>query len=583
MTMRAVLEQWGNRLNMPKRHFNIFCAVSALWIAGCLLLFIPAVRLLIIQFGESFIVHRPLTHVKWHERFIAWSIYGLIVYGAFFLMFMHRAFCAGENAGKKLYMFVIAAALFFVFCIMFRANWVFSDDHQFITSTAINKYLPFTIFPAGGRFFPFGLSLYNPVLFVFRLFGINSGLPAGAHFGVVAFLYVFSAACLYRLFRETKPPKDNNGTAAAAVFFACTFPLLFPPFISVFLRLIYPETQLAALFSLFMLVYYKARETNKKRYFIAALLSAVYASYCKEPVFGVFVIIALTNHVFRYKAESKREKILYWLLVLNAAVFLVLYYVLARQHTVSAYNTGRVAEKGFDFVRSVFAGNPVPGIMFLSGFIRLFFVVVRNDKEHLYYDSLLFAGMGYTAAYMLLHLNGGYYFLPSVVLSLPSLVYWIRYFFQKRPGLALLLCGGLMALYAFNLRTETGAVQGYWRNRRDFMPYIEELYAEYRAGKRFVWYESDNTLTDNTFYKAVRAWRKHVENAFLNYRNKSLGNKFFTTARRDTLELDSGTLFFYPVDNDQGQPVPEELAAALNEWNFELYRDWYGVLIYRRR
>ncbi|GHV63576.1 hypothetical protein AGMMS49587_14050 [Spirochaetia bacterium] len=49
-----------------------------LGIVGCLLLQIPQIRELIIVFGESAVMHRPLTHSVWHERIIACGLIGAV-------------------------------------------------------------------------------------------------------------------------------------------------------------------------------------------------------------------------------------------------------------------------------------------------------------------------------------------------------------------------------------------------------------------------------------------------------------------------------------------------------------------------
>jgi hypothetical protein len=51
--------------------------ISIFGIACCLLVLIPQVREMIIVFGESVIVHRPLTHSAWHSRMVRWGLIGV--------------------------------------------------------------------------------------------------------------------------------------------------------------------------------------------------------------------------------------------------------------------------------------------------------------------------------------------------------------------------------------------------------------------------------------------------------------------------------------------------------------------------
>jgi hypothetical protein len=345
------------------------------------------------------------------------------------------------------------------------------------------------------------------------------------------------------------------------------------------MSLIFPETQLTMLLSVFMFCYYKALKTDKTKYYIPALMAVLYASYCKEPIFGVFLIIALVNLIFRYKKQTKKEKMFNFLLILNAVIFILLYYFLSFKKTTGFYNTGRVESGIFQLAVSIFLDTKILILVFLMGFNRLFCIFVKRDKNHLYYDSLLFSGMGYVLAYIVLKLKSGYYFFPAVVLSLPSICYWVKYLFEKKIIHTIYLLFMITIICAFNFSDEVHDVKGVIEKRQEFIPYIRDLAKEYNGGKTFIWYESDNAVTNNTFYKAVRSWRKSTENAFLNYVNKS-GKEYFIVSQMIE-SLDKNIVFFYPEDNDQGQPMPDSLIEILKKNNFILYKDSHGILIYK--
>jgi len=562
-----------------RRQFYIFLGVSAVWLICCFALLIPPIRNLGISLGEAF-VHRPLTHLVWHERFISLGINGIILYVVMFLLIFADSF-SPVIAGKKLDVFVITFSLLAVFAILYKANWVFSDDHEYITTTAINKYVPFKF--SGGRFMPFRFIEYNLPLFVFRCFGINTGLPVEAHFTVIAIFYIVTVFCLYFLCQQIEPVKTTGIYPVFNRFFSVLFFLLGSSFFSVFFSLIYPETQVIMLFSIFMLMYYKALKTDKILYYVVALVSAVYSTYCKEPVFGVFLIIAFINYLFRYNLKTKKEKIFYIALVANGILFIVLYYFLSFKNATGFYNEGRVSISRLDFFFSIIKENPVLIIIFCFGLYRLDYVIVRKERDYLFYDSLLFAGIGYIFAYCLLHLNAGYYYLPSIILFLPSLVHWVKYFFERKRIYAVVFFIILLPLCRFNFMQTPTRIKSMWYERQEFMPYIADLLSYHNNGNEFVWYESDNRITENTFYIAMRDWRKYIENAFLNYLNKSEGIDFFIVEKNiDNISMDQNILFFYPVDNDQYQPMQDELIKLLQENYFVLYKDSYGILIYRQ-
>ncbi len=51
----------------------------------------------------------------------------------------------------------------------------------------------------------------------------------------------------------------------------------------------------------------------------------------------------------------------------------------------------------------------------------------------------------------------------------------------------------------------------------------------------------------------------------------------------DNITMYQNMLFFYPIDNDQNQPMQDKLVKILQDNNFVLYKDTYGILIYKQR
>ena len=574
-----VYEKLKNRLNCSDIFAKSFLCISILWLVCSIGLLFPLLRNLLIEVGEH-IRNRPINHPFWHKKLLSFSIRGIVIYFIFFILFFCNNFLSQFVSGKKCLSFLTITAIFFVFIIMFRANWTFSDDHEYIKTTAINKYVPFYL--GNGRFFPLGHIHYNLPLFIFRCLGINTGLPVEAHFTVIAVFYIVTFLCLYLLFKKAKP-FENSGYHVLDLFFTSSFFLSGYSFSYVFLSLIYPESQVIMLFSIFMLIYYKALKTDRIKYYVAALLTAVYSSYCKEPVFGAFLIMALSNHLFKYNKETKRERIFYMSLIANAAIFCILYYFLSYKNTSGFYGTGRLSTGIFQYLLQVIVQNPIIFVLFVFCFVRLYFIILKKDREHLYYDCLLFAGAVYIFAYFLLGFDGAYYFLPGITLFLPSLAYWVKYLYAKRIVFSLCLFFILIPIYLFNWSHTKTTIQNIYKSRQEFIPYVTDLLSEYNNGKQFVWYESDKQYIDYTHWIDVRNWRKYIENAFLNYLNKTEEQEFFTVKKGiDDIDMTQNILFFYPTDNDQYWPMSNELVTALRDNGFELYKDSYGVLIYKR-
>jgi hypothetical protein len=576
------LEQFRKRLGVSEGLFLVFLAVSVLWVTSCLLMLIPPVRSLVLGLG-GFLLHRSFSVL--HEKIIRWAVECLAAYTLFFFAFFHKKMFTDKSTGKKLYLFIIAVSAVVVFCVLFRANWTFGDDTQFVETTAVNKYFSLNPLSELGRFFPLGLFHYNIILFIFRIFGITSGVPFIVQFVFVTLIYIATVFFLYLLLRNSEP-FDGSRHEALTVFFACTWFLFAKGFPRIYMEFVYPETVLIMLFVVFMFMYHKAIKTDKKRYFTAALLAAVYATYCKEPAFGVFVAVALINYIFNYRRQTKNEKIFHALLLVNGVLFLVLYYFLSFRTASQLFHEGKIITRGLQFFHFILANNVFFVIMIPLCFIRLFCILFKKDRARLYYDGLLFAGFGYGFAFVVLHLNSDWYFLPSAVLFLPALVYWTKYLYQKKIDRALLFFFLLILMNIYNIGSEVRLIKYVWGRREEFRPYIADLYSEYKAGKKFIWYESDDIETYPEIYKFTVSRKKDILNTFLNYLNKSEGKTFFTVSD-DAAEIgaDEDILLFYPLENSKYGPVPEVLQNELNKNHFELYKypDYYATLIYRRK
>jgi hypothetical protein len=524
--------------------------------------------------AESFFQHAIQGHTIWHETFMLGGAAGILLYIGFLWCFFTK------NYHRKVSLLaILLSQSFIIFVIMFHANWIFGDDHIFITTTAINQYIPVHIYPSIGRFNPVGFIEYNIMLFLFRLFGIDTGIPVTVHLIFPALYYLLTIVCLYLLVDKIN---SNNLKQYPAInlFFLCLFPLLSFGFQLIFMDVIFFEPLLIMLFSFFMLMYYKGLKTDKTKYYIAALITGVYATYCKEPVFGSLLIIAFFNHLFRYKDETKTEKWFYMALIINSILFVVLYYFLSYKYITIPYNENRNIFGISKFIVIIFIKTPILAVMFLTGCIRLYYIVIKRDRTHPCYDSLLFAGMAYTFAYVLLGLNAEYYFTPSVILCLPSVIYWTKYFNQKKIKLSFILLFAITVICDFNLIVEVKRGRDTLRNRRDFIPYITNLLSEYNEGKTFIWYESDNTIMPT--YQIVQKWKKNTENAFLNYMNKTKDKEFFEVCKNiDEVNFDKNILFFYPLENNEKLSIHDDILKILDHNNFELYSDLNGILIYK--
>jgi len=574
-----VIEGFRSKLNSPKAKIYI---VSIAWLAGCFFLLIPTIRYLIISIGEI-LLNRSLDHQVWHERFIVCGMVGILEYILFSCIYVFYINRKLFNISKILItLFIFAYCLVFACIIMYRANFYLgSDDYDLMNSVLINKYIKFV--PYIGRFTPSNILHCNIVLFLYRCFGINTGTQIGAHFFVVVLLFIITFLCLYNLFRNCNS-LDNGKYFLVDLFFSCTFFATSVTFVNIFMVLIYGEAVLISFFSLFMLMYYKAIKTDKTIYYIFAFLVAIYCTYFKEIVFGIFIVIAITNHLFRYKKESKQERIFYFALILNSIVFMILYYFFSYRNTTYFYQSFNPIELPYgrlSLIIFLVKDNPVFILMFLFGLFRIYFIVFRNDREHMFYDSLLLAAIAFFLAYIILRFNHSYLVIPSLILFYPSFVYWIKQAF-KRIHIYILPCLLLIILaYAYNIYRQIPVIKNYYYYRNLYALHVNGLISEYNKGKEFIWYETGDDID------FTRDWRLSVEENYMRFYTRNEDGDFFTKKKYYEYlgYLQQDVLFFYPIENGRYQPFSEELEKFLldNNYIIDPSISFYGIRVYKKQ
>jgi hypothetical protein len=583
-----MLSKIKERLWLPeniKKYRNVLIVLAVLWMTGCVLLVVPQVRSAIISTGEKYILNRSVDQAKWQETFLLSGLTGIIAPLLFFfglVLFAHNySFFKDAKKAKIISgIFIGLTSLWVIWLIMYKAEWILGDDHQFLVTTAVNQYFPFLVSHTG-RFWPLGLSHYN-ILVVFSRLLAWKEISASAHFAVNVIIYSISVVFLYFLFRDIEP-QENKKQPYINTFFVCFLPLFSVAFIMVYMQCVFPETILTLLLAVFMFCYYRALKTNKTKYYITALLAAVYSTYCKEPVFGLFVIIAFTNLLFGHKQQTKRTLFFNIGLLVNAVLFMTLYYNLSYRNTSEFYNTGRVEQNSIQSITLIFIHTKFLFFIVFLFIWRFFSVVVKKDRDHLYYDGLLFAGIGYIAAYIFLHLQHRYYFFPAVILSLPSFVYWSKYLFLKKNKFyAAMFLLPVIMICSFNLGEEITLAKETITQRKTTMAYIHNLIRDYEAGKSLLWYEEDSQDGEISSLN-IRDNRKGELTIFINYVKKTDTDYFITVKPMEYKKYaDKNDVFLYSKANNHYRPMAGALLELLRDRGYVLETDSFEIYKYRK-
>lgn len=313
------------------------------------------------------------------------------------------------------YLVLSAILVLFAVCILWNANWLLGDDMQFLLSTAIGKPLIFA--PDCGRFRPLGLFDYSILVF----FPIGS--TATAHLAYNCVLLVASIPLFFNLL--CKLTSNDRLSPLISIFV-----LLFSAsFLHVHMECIFTERMLFVLSTIFLSLLYKAEKSNDRRCYLAAFFVAVYMTYMKEPVFGALATLSLTRLVFGWRSLNENGRIFYGAILLETLIFVAVYfYVTFLACPPDAVYSGNMrSDLGkIDFFLMQITDNPTLGIILPLCIARVFFVVVKGDRKHLFTDAVLFSGGTYWIAAVVLQLVNDHQTFPAIFSGIPSLTYWMH-------------------------------------------------------------------------------------------------------------------------------------------------------------
>jgi len=274
-------------------------------------------------------------------------------------------------------------------------GWAYGDSHQFLTSTVQGKWLPATVYPDVGRFFPLGLVDINCLI----PFGNN---PLAYHIER-ALLLCLVVLAMYFLVKRI----SNVAISCFVIVLFLTTPDLF----RIYSESIFPESLLIVCLVSFFLFYQYAQQSRSWFFALAACVSALAATYCKEPAFGLLLVFSLVQVVFGYREIQRPVASIHLFIALNAAVFLGVYW----SYCSGGASYAEMRNEGSTWLSTFLKQFHGPlGVMAIGlGVIRAYSLIVQRDRTRLFSDGVLFSGLAYAGAYVLLRLGGAYYMTPA--------------------------------------------------------------------------------------------------------------------------------------------------------------------------
>jgi hypothetical protein len=385
-----------------------------------------------------------------------------------------------QNQTKIIYkitvvFFIIGGTYFILLGAFFPKQH--DEFFQTLPTTAIGKnvFINNVDNLGGARFWPLGTSYYN----LLRL--LPYGTTSQAHYMLNVLIFVSFILLFLKILDFNLPQKNVYFYIKMFLMFCLPFIIMTDAWSGLmpFFEVIYAETLLCFLFAFFVFCYQKIMilseaidmqsvssrnilsnqssrnnfivgdsgiTLNQQRIFWAVLALAVviFSTYCKEPVFIVFLIIACVNLLFAKRPLSFFDKFFNFVLIANAICFAIIYYSTVFLHRTQVYvygqaNINLASFQPIDILKWI---DVFPILFLCAAFIivRLYFILFKKDRHHIFYDGILFGACGYCAIIVALRLPPyGYYFLPALVLFFVVLAYWLIKFYDLKKYVIFLL------------------------------------------------------------------------------------------------------------------------------------------------
>jgi hypothetical protein len=434
------------------------------------------------------------------------------------------------NKVEKVFPYILLAIITAIlsFFVVYNANWLFGDDFEFMITTAVGKIEWKFHIANEGRFNPFCHFDFNVLTL------LPYGTTVTAHYCLVALsmiVFVVTSVFLYKIILEnsSKTKQAHSWLVLLIIVFLLYY------FLTVFFLLDFPERIIVVLMTIFMILYYRLITTNYWGYAVAALIIAIYLTYVKEPVFVVFAVISVLNLLFNYKNITNTQKLFYWLLIADGFVFLVLYYIISYRKTEHFYTTSSDSTQILYFtlhnLKVLYAG-------LILAIIRIIKILFCHDREYLFYDSLLFIGLVYALSCIVLNLQSVYYYFPAVVLSFPSLIFWMtKYIHPKWVSLIMLV---IVLYYGRKFPESIKSIQ----NMRVETPrQMKKLTGYISQGYQMYWVQNER-LSDPVILGRQK-YQQKVLKIYVNYIDKTLEQITFKTIDTQHYSIPERSLLFY--------------------------------------
>lgn len=337
-----------------------------------------------------------------------------------------------ELVVKSLFWMLISALVCVCsFFIMHNAAWLLGDDCQSIIYTGWDKPIfGFFVDPSLGRFFPLDYTIYD-VLCLFY----DGQIPPSAHFflhvlGFILFVCSFIAITLYILREVDSLYRYSVALLVIVLAVGRTLGLFVECWTGIW--------TIFTFLALFLWCHIKFINTHKRSWAIIALLSINYILYYYETMFIIPLSLGVCAFTFSYKSQNNNDKTYNALLIASGLLFLLLYAVLVLPR-VEHYYSHHIEVSPFMNALKMFFAQKIMWIVIILLLFRIYLFIKRKTQFNLY-DNLLLTACAYFLGAAFLGLNFTLYYIPSVLVAIPSILYFSNEYLKLIGTIALFVC-----------------------------------------------------------------------------------------------------------------------------------------------
>lgn len=283
----------------------------------------------------------------------------------------------------------------FIFLILVGEDFAWPDDGQLTNYSLRGISFPPPIW--SGRFFPLAIQEFNLIRHL-------TTSVTGYH--LLSIVQILAIAFILLIL------DDDLSIAGRAV--VIVFVLLIPSVLVSYMGLIYPERNLLFLLSCMAISIKKFERTNSAWWAVAAVVSAQFMLYLKEPMFLMLLGFSGARLFLRNRNVTRRwgeENLLDVCLAAISLLFLAFYALMIFPHTRSEYLDGFQVSLG-STIAYYLREEPLAWILLAVVAARMVRVVSGKTAPALLWDGLACGGVVYFLAYLGLRLTHEYYLAP---------------------------------------------------------------------------------------------------------------------------------------------------------------------------